>query len=46
VGTLYFLIFQINISDAILLGFYPFLFGDLVKSAMVALVLAGIGRKL
>lgn len=46
VGTLYFLIFQINITDAILLGFYPFLFGDLVKSAMVALVLAGIGRKL
>ena len=45
-GTLYFLIFQINISDAIKIGFYPFLFGDIVKSAVVAMILAGIERKL
>ena len=42
-GALYLSFFK-GINDALILGFYPFLFGDIIKSAAAALLILSLRR--
>ncbi len=42
-GALYLSFFK-GINDALILGFYPFLFGDVIKSAAAALLIISLRR--
>jgi len=43
-GTLYLAAFKIGINDALLIGFYPFLVGDVIKSAICAALITSIRK--
>ena len=44
-GTLYLIVLKVGFSEALTIGFYPFLIGDVVKSTISAAVIYGV-RKL
>jgi biotin transporter BioY len=43
-GTLYLATFQLGFNEALIMGFYPFLVGDVVKSALCAGLITGLRR--
>ncbi len=45
IGTAYLTIFKINLNEALIMGFYPFLIGGLIKSFLCTLILVNL-RKL
>lgn len=44
-GTLYLIILKVGFTEALTIGFYPFLIGDIVKSTISAAIIFGV-RKL
>ena len=43
-GTLYLAAFSVGFNEALIMGFYPFLVGDVVKSAICAGLITGIRK--
>ena len=43
-GTLYLTAFNVDFNEALIMGFYPFLVGDVVKSAVCAGLITGIRK--
>jgi biotin transporter BioY len=43
-GTLYLSVFNVGFNEALIMGFYPFLVGDVVKSAICAGLITGIRK--
>ena len=43
-GTLYLATFSVGFNEALIMGFYPFLVGDVVKSAICAGLITGIRK--
>ncbi len=43
-GTLYLSAFNVGFNEALIMGFYPFLVGDVVKSAICAGLITGIRK--
>ncbi|MBL51692.1 MAG: biotin transporter BioY [Candidatus Marinimicrobia bacterium] len=43
-GTLYLAAFKLEFSKALVMGFYPFLVGDVVKSTICAILISGLRR--
>jgi biotin transporter BioY len=43
-GTLYLAAFSVGFNEALIMGFYPFLVGDVVKSAICAGLFTGIRK--
>lgn len=43
-GTAFLTLFNFGFNEALLIGFYPFLVGDVVKSALCAAILTGVRK--
>ena len=43
-GTLYLYVYSVGFKEALIMGFYPFLVGDVVKSAICAGLITGIRK--
>ena len=44
IGTIYLAAFKLGFNDALFMGFYPFLVGDVVKSAVCAVLITSIRK--